>query len=140
MGPHLVRVCRKPLAIVVVVAMLCPVVRESAVLAQAATAATGQSQPIDGGWPRAYTTASGALLIVYQPQIARWDGRAQMLSYAAVAYQAPKAAKPSMGTVALESTTTVSLDDRLVRFRRCASPKRIFRRCRANSCRTSSPS
>jgi len=124
MGPRRSRL-RKPFAIVAVAAMLGPAVRDAVVLAQAAAtsaaATPANSAAIDGGWPRAYTTATGALLIVYQPQIARWDGRAHMVSYAAVAYQPDKAAKPSIGTVALESTTTVSLDDRLVRF----SPVRV---------------
>ena len=124
MGPRRSRL-RKPFAIVAVAAMLGPAMRDAVVLAQApatsAAATPANSAAIDGGWPRAYTTASGALLIVYQPQIARWDGRAHMVSYAAVAYQPDKAAKPAMGTVALESTTTVSLDDRLVRF----SPVRV---------------
>ena len=121
MGPHFTRVRRKPLAIVVAAALVAPAARSAVVLARAPVATAGDTAGIDGGWPRAYTTATGALLIVYQPQIARWDGRAHMVSYAAVAYQPDKAAKPAMGTVALESTTTVSLDDRLVRF----SPVRV---------------
>src|SRR5215472_1163628 len=68
---------------------------------------------VDGGWPRAYLTAADAAVIVYQPQIASWDRRAQMVAYAAIAYQAKGAKKPALGTVKLESRTSVSLADRL---------------------------
>jgi len=71
---------------------------------------------VDGGWPRAYLTAADAAVIVYQPQIASWDRRAHMVAYAAVAYQAKGAKKSALGTVKLESRTSVSLADRLVRF------------------------
>ena len=35
-------------------------------------AATTAPAPPDGGWPRDYTTPSGAALVVYQPQVASW--------------------------------------------------------------------
>ena len=46
---------------------------------------------IDGGWPRAYETATKARLLLYQPQIASWDGQRHMVAYAAAAYEAPGA-------------------------------------------------
>jgi hypothetical protein len=79
-------------------------------------AATDPSSGVDGGWPRAYTTPAGAEMVVYQPQIASWDGRARMTAYAAVSYQSKGASKPSLGTVKLEANTSVSLEERLVRF------------------------
>jgi hypothetical protein len=71
---------------------------------------------VDGGWPRAYLTRADAAVIVYQPQIASWDGRTKMVAYAAVAYQPKGAKQSSLGTVKLESTTSLSVPDRLVRF------------------------
>ena len=79
-------------------------------------AARDPAASVDGGWPRAYQTAADAALIVYQPQIASWDGRTRMVAYAAVAYQAKGASKPSLGTVTLEANTSAWVDDRLVRF------------------------
>jgi hypothetical protein len=40
----------------------------------------------DGGWPRAYTTTSGARLVLYEPQIANWLNQQKMAMYAAVVY------------------------------------------------------
>jgi len=71
---------------------------------------------IDGGWPRAYITKADATLIIYQPQIASWAGGTHMVAYAAVGYQPSAAKKPSLGTVKIEAETSVSMDDRLVRF------------------------
>jgi len=69
----------------------------------------------DGGWPRAYTTASGAALVLYQPQVSSWADQKRIEAFAAVSY-APKGAKPALGTLKLESNTSVALDQRLVNF------------------------
>ena len=82
--------------------------------AQAAT--PDPASEIDGGWPRAYETATKARMLLYQPQIANWDGQRHMVAYAAAAYEAPGAKGPVLGTFRVESTTSVSLEDRLVRF------------------------
>ena len=37
-----------------------------------AAAAAAAVVPVDGGWPRAYTTGSGARLVLYEPQVASW--------------------------------------------------------------------
>src|SRR5688500_10621953 len=52
------------------------------------TAGSGAAAPADpdGGWPRAYTTPSGAALIVYQPQVATWVDQKHVTLYAAVSY------------------------------------------------------
>ena len=71
---------------------------------------------VDGGWPRAYVTATSAELLIYQPQIATWDAGKHMVAYAAVGFQPQKGNKPSLGTVRIEADTVVSVDDRLVRF------------------------
>ncbi len=81
-----------------------------------AQAAQEADAEIDGGWPRAYETATKARLLVYQPQIATWTGQRQMVAYSAVGYEAPGAATPVLGTVKLEAATSVSLEDRLVQF------------------------
>jgi hypothetical protein len=72
--------------------------------------------PIDGGWPRAYTTPSGGELLLYQPQVASWDDEKKMVAYSAVAYQPKGAQKPELGTIKIESNTRVALPERLVRF------------------------
>ena len=74
--------------------------------AKPATAAA----PVDGGWPRASATPSGAELVVYQPQIASWPDQKNVVLYAAVSYTPKDAAKPALGTVKVESATSVAAD------------------------------
>jgi hypothetical protein len=54
--------------------------------------------PDDGGWPRDFTTARGAALRIFQPQIGSWDGQREMVAYSAVAYTPMAATKPSLMT------------------------------------------
>src|SRR5262249_8852313 len=110
---------RKAIASIAAAALLAPPLHVAA-HAQS-SGSTGAASPIDGGWPRAYLTPRNGQLIVYQPQIASWDAQKQMVAYAALSYQAQGAAKPSLGTVKIESATSVWLTDRLVRF----SPIRV---------------
>jgi len=79
-------------------------------------APTSSSTPIDGGWPRAYISRAGAHIVIYQPQVASWDGREKMVAYAAVSYQPANADKPTLGTISIEAATDVSFEDRLVKF------------------------
>jgi hypothetical protein len=72
--------------------------------------------PPDGGWPRGYTTASGATLEVYQPQVVSWTDQKHIVAYSAVSYTFRGATKPALGTVKVESDTTVALEERLVNF------------------------
>src|SRR6185295_17686855 len=74
------------------------------------------SAAVDDGWPRAYTTSSGAALTIYQPQVASWIGQKHAVLYSAVSYTTKGAAKPALGTVKVESDTSVALDERLVSF------------------------
>ena len=53
--------------------------------------------PVDGGWPRASTTASGARLVIYQPQIASWVDQKDIVLYAAISYTPPGASKAALG-------------------------------------------
>jgi len=109
------RRARTPAAVAALVAMFGPAARD-VILAQAPAPAAVDTSAIDGGWPRAYSTPAGGAIIIYQPQVASWDARAHMVAYAAMAYQAKGAAKPALGTVKVESSTSVSMSSRLVRF------------------------
>src|SRR5580765_718062 len=79
-------------------------------------AATAAAAPSDGGWPRSSTTASGAELILYQPQIESWTNQKHVVAYAAVSYASKGATKPALGTVKLDADTSVAMDERLVNF------------------------
>ena len=84
--------------------------------ASAPNAGAAPAVDADGGWPRAYSTPSGGQLLLYQPQVASWDGQKHMVAYAAVSYQPKGAQKPALGTIKIESDTTVSVAERLVNF------------------------
>ena len=71
---------------------------------------------VDGGWPRAYLTAAGGQLVIYQPQVSTWERQKDMLAYSAVSYLMKGATRPELGTVTLEADTNVALDERLVKF------------------------
>ena len=88
--------------------------KPSPATAKPAAAPAAAAAP-DGGWPRSYTTASGAALVIYQPQVSSWVNQKQIEGYAAVSYTA-KGAKPALGTLKLESSTSVAADQRLVSF------------------------
>jgi hypothetical protein len=89
--------------------------------AQPATTAPAKSQaapaPVDGGWPRVYTLPNGGSVLLYQPQISSWDKQTRMVAYSAVSYRTQNAEKPALGTIKIEADTSVSVADRLVRFR-----------------------
>jgi hypothetical protein len=74
--------------------------------------------PVDGGWPRAYSTPSGGKILMYQPQVASWEQQKHMVAYAAVAYEQKGAtSKPALGSLQIEAETKVAVADRLVSFR-----------------------
>jgi len=79
--------------------------------------ATPAVTPPDGGWPRAYATASGGKIIVYQPQVASWDNQKLMVAYSAVSFEPKGAAKPALGSLKIEAGTKVSVSERLVSFK-----------------------
>jgi hypothetical protein len=85
-----------------------------AATAPAPPAAAQAPGPIDGGWPRIYSVASGGTILVYQPQVASWDRQADLVAFSAVSYRAKSADKPSLGTIKVVSTTKVSVPERLV--------------------------
>jgi len=84
--------------------------------AVARAAQSAAARPIDGGWPRTYTTRTGARVVIYQPQVASWVDQKRMTLYAAVSYQPAGAAQPSLGTMGAEADTRVALNERLVNF------------------------
>jgi hypothetical protein len=84
--------------------------------AKTTAAAASTAVPADGGWPRVYTTASGASLVLYQPQVASWVNQKHATLYTAVSYTPKGADTPSLGTLKVESDTSVALDQRLVNF------------------------
>src|SRR6478735_1618575 len=77
--------------------------------ASAAKPAAAPAVDADGGWPRAYLTPSGGQLLMYQPQIASWDGQKRMVAYGAVSYLPKDAQKAELGTIKVESDTTVAV-------------------------------
>jgi hypothetical protein len=74
------------------------------------------AQPREKGWPRGYSTANEAQIVLYQPQIASWENQKHIVAYEAVSYVSKGAQKPALGTVKLEADTQVSLENRLVKF------------------------
>jgi hypothetical protein len=83
----------------------------------AAQAAPGRlTAPVDGGWPRSYTSASGARITLYAPQVVSWPDQKWMVLYAAVAYAGKDRKTPALGTLRLEAGTKVSVPERLVNF------------------------
>jgi hypothetical protein len=84
---------------------------------QAPQSVSQSSQSVaDRGWPRGYSLPSEAQMVVFQPQIASWDGQKHAIGFAAVSYVAKGKEKPELGTVKLETDTEVSVEKRLVKF------------------------
>src|SRR5262249_4302836 len=83
-----------------------------------ARAATAQrtAAPIDGGWPRFYTTPSGAQVVLYEPQVASWDDQKHIVMYSAVAYTPKDQRGTALGTIRVEADTKVAPAERLVNF------------------------
>ena len=71
---------------------------------------------VDGGWPRGYTSASGARIVLYQPQVGNWPDQKHMTLYTAVSYQPKDKKTPDLGALTIESDTSVALAERLVNF------------------------
>src|SRR5262245_36689385 len=85
-----------------------------------AAAAPSAAQDGGGGWPRGFTTATGADLVMYQPQIQSWPNQKHLTAYSAVSYMKKGETKPAMGTIKLEADTSVAAEDRLVSLSRVA--------------------
>ena len=71
----------------------------------------------DGGWPRAYTTKSGAALLLYQPQVASWADQKKIVAYSAVSHTAEgRRSGGARHRSSWKSDTSVAMDERLVSF------------------------
>jgi hypothetical protein len=99
-------------------AVAAPAQTPAAATAPAKTAATpaAVAPPIDLGWPRAYQTAAGSKVLIYQPQVAEWPNQRRMVAYAAVGVDIPGVQKTALGSVKIEADTKVAIDERLVSF------------------------
>jgi len=56
--------------------------------AKTANAPPAAARDVDGGWPRAFNTPSGALLLLYQPQVVSWTDQKRAVLHLAVSYTA----------------------------------------------------
>jgi hypothetical protein len=70
----------------------------------------------DGGWPRSIQTATGASIVLFQPQVLEWKDQRHMVAMAAVSYTPRGAQSPDLGTIRLESPTSTSVEERMVSF------------------------
>lgn len=68
------------------------------------------SEPERQGWPRVYTTAAGAEITLYQPQVTDWDNFTDIKALIATEYRVTKDAKPIFGIIGV-SGKTVADDD-----------------------------
>ena len=91
-------------------------VKPAQTAAKPAAAAAPAAPVLDGGWPRQFTTESGAAFTLYQPQVASWEDQKRMTAYAAASYTAKAGDKPALGTIKAEVDTKVSVTERLVDF------------------------
>ena len=80
-----------------------------------AGAATTPSVP-DGEWPRRYLAPDGALVVLYEPQIASWENQKLLTLHAATSYAPSGSDQPLLGTFIAEADTRVSVAERLVDF------------------------
>jgi hypothetical protein len=54
---------------------------------------------------------------MYEPQVSTWDAtRTKIALIAAVGYTSAKATTPALGTITIDATTRVAVEDRLVDF------------------------
>src|SRR5262249_13558101 len=84
--------------------------------AAARTSSAASAPAVDGGWPRGFTTPSGAKLLLYQPPVETWVHPKHLTLYAAASYLSPGANTPALGTLKIESDTRVAVPERLVSF------------------------
>jgi hypothetical protein len=67
-------------------------------------------------WPREYSNEAGGQLVMYQPQVTKWDGAKRIHARTAIAFKAPGAEEPSLGAFEIEADTEVDKETRLVRL------------------------
>ena len=106
-------------AAVVMVALLALLIAPGGVLApwmQAAAQTASAPAAPDGDWPRRYTAPDGAVIVMYEPQIATWQNRKLMTLHAALSHTPKGSDQALLGTVIIEADTRVSVAERLVDF------------------------
>jgi len=74
------------------------------------------AQAGERSWPRGFSLPSEAQIVLHQPQVATWADRKHMVALSAVSYIAKGQEKPTLGTIKIEVDTSVSLEQRLVKF------------------------
>ncbi len=67
----------------------------------------------DTGWPRTAQMQNGTL-VWFQPQIESWTDRKKIVAWSAVAYTPVTATQAALGTIKIEGTTQVSVDEQVV--------------------------
>ena len=78
--------------------------------------ADASQPPGDKGWPRGYVAPSGANIMLYQPQVSSWEAQQHLVAFAGVSYLPKGEQKPTLGTLKIETDTSVSVEQRLVKF------------------------
>ena len=73
-----------------------------------------ESLPVDGGWPRSFTTPSGGEITLFAPQVASWDNQELIVAFCAVSYLPKGETKSALGTIKFDAATQVSVEERLV--------------------------
>ena len=97
--------------------MIWPAALKSTAQVSKPKATRGQpTQPGDRVWPRGFSLPSEAQILIFQPQVASWDGQKHLVAMSAVSYVPKGEQKPAMGTIKLEADTSVALAERLVKF------------------------
>src|SRR5262249_29472076 len=109
-------VCSSALILLVSLALVWPAGINSKAQVSKPTATRGQTVAGDRAWPRGYSLPSEAQMLIFQPQVASWDGQKHLVALAAVSYVPKGEQKPAMGTIKLEADTSVALAERLVKF------------------------
>jgi hypothetical protein len=129
-------VTRRLVALVLAALLLVPpvVLGQSPPPAVGAAAAAADSG-FEGAWPREMSV-NGAAVLIYQPQIDKWDGN-QFEARAAVAVRPPGAPQPSFGVIWLTARTDVDKERGLVTLHdiMCSRAFRQARRAGSGSCR-----
>ena len=69
--------------------------------------------PVDE-WPQELSYPNGSRLVIYQPQIERWENKEQLYSRIAIAFSTSDDESPSLGSFEVEATTETDLETRQV--------------------------
>ena len=116
------RIEKQVLAVLLVSALLASTA--PALRAQTAPPPAGEVNLAAGAWPREIT-ANGATVLVYQPQIDRWQNN-RLDARAAVSLQPPGAPQPSFGVIWITARTEVDKEHGIVDLDEIAIPKVNF--------------